>query len=92
MTSGPARVLGLKDRGELAPGKRADIAVFELDKVGPFQPTIVNDFPGGAPRYIQRGRGYKAVLVNGEVNLADDELTGARAGQILRHSRVLAPA
>lgn len=84
MTSGPARVLGLTDRGVLAPGKRADVAVFDFDKVTQLQPDMVNDFPGGAPRYIQRGRGYRAVLVNGEVSLEHDELTGARAGQVLR--------
>ena len=90
MTSGPARVMGLTDRGVLAPGKRADIAVFDLDKVTQLQPDMVTDFPGGASRYIQRGRGYRAVLVNGEVNLENDELTGARAGQVLRHANVVA--
>ncbi len=87
MTSGPARVLGLTDRGVLAPGKRADVTVFDYQTVGELQPTTVHDFPGGAPRYIQRGRGYKAVLVNGEVNLENDELTGARAGQVIRHAQ-----
>ncbi|HVM98658.1 MAG TPA: D-aminoacylase [Caulobacteraceae bacterium] len=86
LTSGPARVLGLTDRGVLAPGKRADVTVFDPGKVGALQPQMVNDFPGGAPRYIQRGQGYRAVLVNGEVALEGDELTGDRAGQILRQT------
>ncbi|MFC3068035.1 N-acyl-D-amino-acid deacylase family protein [Phenylobacterium soli] len=84
MTSGPARVLGLADRGVLAPGKRADVAVFDFDQVSELQPTTAHDFPGGAPRYIQRGRGYRAVLVNGEVSLENDELTGVRSGRVLR--------
>jgi N-acyl-D-amino-acid deacylase len=84
LTSGPARVLGLADRGVLAPGTRADIVVFDLAKVAQLQPEMVNDFPGGAPRYIQRGRGYRAVLVNGEVSLENDELTGVRSGRVLR--------
>jgi N-acyl-D-aspartate/D-glutamate deacylase len=84
MTSGPARVLGLKDRGRLAPGLRADIAVFDAASVAQDHPAMVCDFPGGAPRYIQRGRGYRAVLVNGELNIDADELTGARAGQVIR--------
>ena len=46
---------------------------------------MVHDFPGGAPRYIQKARGYKATLINGQINLVDDELTGAQAGEVLRH-------
>jgi N-acyl-D-aspartate/D-glutamate deacylase len=84
MTAGPARVLGLTDRGVLAPGKRADVNVFDFEQVSELQPEMVYDFPGGAPRYIQRGRGYRAVLVNGEIALENDELTGARSGRILR--------
>ena len=90
ITSGPAAVLGLRDRGRLAPGLRADVNVFDAALVGEQQPVMVHDFPGGAPRYIQRGTGYKATLVNGQVSLLDGELTGARAGGVLRHQRVAA--
>ena len=86
MTSGPARVLGLKDRGALQPGLRADINVFDPDKVAERQPVLVHDFPGGAPRYIQKSLGYKTTIVNGEVTLVDGEHTGARAGKVLRHA------
>jgi len=87
LTGGPARVLGLKDRGTLAVGQRADVNVFDFATVSELQPTLVNDFPGGAPRYIQRARGYKATIVNGQINIKDDELTGARAGKVLRHGQ-----
>ena len=86
LTSGPARVMGLKDRGTLAPGMRADINVFDPAEVAELQPELVHDFPGGAPRYIQRSKGYKATLVNGAVTLVDGEHTGERAGEVLRHS------
>ena len=86
MTSGPARVLGLKDRGALKPGLRADINVFDPEKVAERQPVLVHDFPGGAPRYIQKSMGYKTTIVNGEVTLVDGEHTGARAGKVLRHA------
>lgn len=86
ITSAPARVIGLKDRGILAPGMRADVNVFDAARIGERQPEIVHDFPGGAPRYVQRSVGYKATLVNGRVNLLDGELTGERAGQVLRHA------
>jgi len=85
MTSGPARIIGLKDRGLLQPGMRADVNVLDPDSVTELQPEIVNDFPGGAPRYIQRSKGYKATLVNGEVNVREGEHTGVRAGHVLRH-------
>lgn len=86
MTSGPAKVIGLDDRGLLAEGMRADINVFDAEKVGELQPELVHDFPGNAPRYIQKATGFKATIVNGQVSLLDGELTGTRAGQVLRHS------
>ena len=86
MTSGPARIMGLRDRGTLAPGMRADVNVFDADGVAECQPEIVHDFPGGAPRFIQRARGYRATIVNGRVSVVDGEHTGARAGRVLRHA------
>ena len=86
MTSGPARVVGLKDRGVLRSGMRADVNVLDPDAVAERQPELVHDFPGGAPRYIQKAMGYKATLVNGQVTVVDGEHTGARAGEVLRHA------
>ena len=84
MSAVPAGVLGLEDRGVLAVGKRADLNVFDVEALEERMPTIVHDFPFGAPRFIQRAAGYKATVCNGQVVLRDDELTGARAGRILR--------
>ena len=64
---------------------RADINVFDADKVAEQQPVLVHDFPGGAPRYIQKSFGYKSTIVNGQVSLEDGEHTGTRAGTVLRH-------
>ena len=85
MTADPAAVIGLKDRGILKTGMKADINVFNPEEVNELQPVLVNDFPGDAPRYIQKSRGFKATIVNGQVNVLDGEPTGARAGQVLRH-------
>ena len=65
---------------------RADVNVFDFDKVGEQYPELVHDFPGGAPRYIQRSTGYVATLVNGQTTFRDGEHTGARAGKVLRHA------
>ena len=80
----PARVLGLKDRGTLASGKKADLNVIDIDRLEERQPYMVHDFPGGAARFQQRAQGYKATVCNGQVTLRDDEHTDVRAGQVLR--------
>ena len=85
LTSAPARVMGLQDRGQLRPGMRADVNVLDPATVGERQPEMVHDFPGGAPRFIQRARGYKATLVNGHISLLEGEHTGERSGRVLRH-------
>ena len=85
LTAGPARVLGLNDRGTLKVGMKADVNVFDPAAVAERQPELVHDFPGGAPRYIQKSTGYKATIVNGAVTLVDGEHVGERAGRVLRH-------
>ena len=85
MTSASARVLGFNDRGTLAEGMKADINVIDLDRVAERQPKLVHDFPGGAPRLIQKAVGYKATVCNGAVILTDDTHTGERSGQVLRN-------
>ena len=84
MTSAPARILGLRDRGRLEPGLRADLNVIDLARVREQMPEYVHDFPGGAGRFVQRAVGYRATVCNGEVILENDEHTGARAGRVLR--------
>ena len=85
MTSASARVLGFADRGTLAPGLKADVNVIDLGSVAERQPQLVHDFPGGAPRLIQKAKGYKATVCNGMPILLDDEHTGERAGRVLRN-------
>ena len=52
MTSGPAKVLGLTDRGVLSLGMKADVNV-DADQVTELQPTLVHDFPNGARVYSE---------------------------------------
>ena len=84
MTSAPARILGCSDRGTLAAGMKADINVIDLDRVGERMPEFVHDFPGGAGRFVQRGRGYRATLCNGVPILENDEHVGTRSGRVIR--------
>ena len=87
MTSASARVLGFADRGTLAEGMKADVNVIDVGRVAERQPQLVHDFPGGAPRLIQKAVGYKATVCNGTPILIDDEHTGDRAGAVLRNPR-----
>ena len=85
-TSETAATYGLHDRGVLAPGMKADVNVLDPDRVVECQPEIIHDFPGGAPRFIQRSKGYRATIVNGQVSVENGEHTGVRAGGVLRHA------
>ncbi len=84
MTSAPARIIGVKDRGTLTVGNKADVNVIDLERVSELMPEFVHDFPGGAGRFVQRARGYRATVCNGVLILENDELVGARGGRILR--------
>jgi len=85
LTSAPARILGFEDRGTLKQGQKADLNIIEMSRVAERQPQLVHDFPRDAPRLIQKAVGYKATVCNGQVILRNDELTGARGGQVLRN-------
>lgn len=87
LTAAPARIIGLSDRGTLEAGKKADINVIKLEELSERMPEIVHDFPGDAPRFIQKAKGYRATVCNGQIILENDRLTGARAGNVLRHGR-----
>ena len=78
MTSLPARILGLHDRGLVAPGMAADIAVFDPE-------TVVDgsDFTP-AEATMRFPVGIDHLVVNGAVTLRDGEHTGAMAGKVLR--------
>ncbi len=84
LSSEPAEVFGLVDRGVLREGAYADINVIDLDALQVPPPEFVHDLPAGAPRYIQRGLGYRYTLVNGEVFMEGQRHTGALAGRVLR--------
>jgi len=76
--------VGMHDRGKLVPGKRADINLVELDRLGSTAPEIRHDLPGGGARLVSRGRGYVATFVAGEVTYEAGEHTGALAGGLAR--------
>jgi N-acyl-D-aspartate/D-glutamate deacylase len=87
MTSEPATLFGLKDRGVLREGAYADISVFDPDTVGSETATLVADLPGNSSRLTAGSIGVRRVLVNGEVIVEDSKATGATPGNLLRSGR-----
>ena len=81
----PAHCAGFRDRGTLVDGAPADVVVYDLDRLASLPTEVAHDVPGGEWRRIQRARGYRYILVNGEVTLEDDRETGVHAGRLLRH-------
>ena len=85
LTSDPADVFGIRDRGRLAPGLAADLAIFDATRVGSTNRGERRfDLPGGAKRMVMPSRGIEYTVVNGVVTWADGKLTGAAAGQVLK--------
>ncbi len=81
----PAQVAGFRDRGTLVEGAPADIVVYDFEDLAVLPDEIVHDLPGGEWRRIQRARGYRWILVNGEVTIRDDQQTQRHPGVLLRH-------
>lgn len=75
MTTLPASLLGLKDRGQAAPGMKADLVLFDPDTVE--DRSTVKD-PHAAPV------GIPWVIVNGVPVVEAGAVTAARPGRVLR--------
>ncbi len=84
ITSAPARLYGLKERGEIRPGFAADLVLFDPATIDLQRTELVADLPGGASRLIQRATGVEYVLVNGDVLIDGGKQVEARSGQVLR--------
>ncbi len=84
LSSDTAAFIGYRDRGVVAEGAFADLNVIDLDGLALELPEIVHDFPGGAPRFVQRARGIEHTIVNGVPFMEHGEHTGALSGRLLR--------
>ena len=79
-----AELFGLHDRGSIEVGKRADLNLFDLEKLqlGPLE--VHNDLPAGGSRILQSASGYLNTFVSGVMTRQNDEDTGARPGRVIR--------
>jgi N-acyl-D-aspartate/D-glutamate deacylase len=84
LTHDNAAAWELNDRGLLREGYRADLVLFEEDRIRPCLPTVEKDLPGGARRLVQKAEGIRATIVNGAAAFENGEATGVRAGEVLK--------
>ncbi|MFQ5926636.1 MAG: amidohydrolase family protein [Terriglobia bacterium] len=77
MTSLPATRLGLADRGVIREGMKADLVVFDPERI---LDRSTYQEPGRLPAGVEK------VFVNGVLVWDNGAATGARPGRVLRHS------
>ncbi len=88
ITTEPAALFGIKERGRIAPGLAADFAIFDLSTIGSDKTgEMRHDLPGGGRRLVVPSRGVEYTIVNGETLFKAGVDSGARNGQILRSGR-----
>ncbi|MFZ1176360.1 MAG: amidohydrolase family protein [Mycobacterium sp.] len=87
LTSVPARVAGLGDRGRIAVGYKADLNVIDHAALRLHKPLIRYDLPAGGRRLDQTADGYVATVVSGEVIAENGVPTDARPGKLVRGRR-----
>jgi N-acyl-D-aspartate/D-glutamate deacylase len=84
LTSVPARVAGLHDRGRIAPGYKADLNVIDHAGLRLHRPVIAYDLPGGGRRLDQTADGYVATIVSGRTIAENGAPTDACPGRLVR--------
>ncbi|MBD3195590.1 MAG: amidohydrolase family protein [Candidatus Lokiarchaeota archaeon] len=75
MTSLPAGIIGIKDRGLIKEGMKADIVVFDYDEIQDMG-TLENG--------NQAPKGLDYVIINGDIAVSDGKYQGNLSGLVLR--------
>jgi len=84
LTRATAEVIGLLDRGLIAPGYKADINIIDFDRLQLHAPELAYDLPAGGRRLVQRAAGYAATIVSGAPVARDGIASGALPGRLVR--------
>lgn len=84
LTREPSLLMGLEDRGLVAPGHRANLNVIDYGRLGLHKPEVVSDLPAGGKRLQQGAQGYVATIVHGRVIAREGRATDERPGRLIR--------
>ncbi len=87
ITDVPARLFGLRGRGQIREGWQADLVLFDPATVDSGPARRVYDLPGDSLRLTATSTGIHRVLVNGVESIVDGKPTGSRSGTVLRSGR-----
>jgi N-acyl-D-aspartate/D-glutamate deacylase len=87
LTTVPAELFGLVDRGVVAPGAHADLVLFDPETVDSELLTLVDDLPGGTSRLYAGSVGVHRVWVGGVEVVRDGTATCATPGKVVRSGR-----
>jgi N-acyl-D-aspartate/D-glutamate deacylase len=87
LTSVPARVAGLGDRGRIGVGYKADLNLIDHAALRLHKPVISYDLPAGGRRLDQTAEGYVTTIVSGEIIAENGVPTAARPGKLVRGRR-----
>ena len=84
LTHDTAAAVGLKDRGLLRPGYKADLNIIDYDQLTLLPPRVEYDMPADGRRVHQGATGYTATIVSGTLVQRDGVATGALPGRLVR--------
>ena len=79
-----ADYLGLRDRGRIAVGQRADLNLIDPARLAVGTPRLVRDLPAGGRRFLQVGQGYIGTWVAGRCVQRDGVVSDERPGRLVR--------
>lgn len=87
ITSEPANFFGIRERGQLKQGWKADVAIFDATTVNSARrATMQHDLPGGGRRLVMPAEGIEYTVVNGRVSYEHGRQNGTLAGEVIRSS------
>ena len=85
ISSDPADLFGIKDRGRLEVGLAAAVTIFDPQTIGSNNRGEKRyDLPGKAKRMVMPSRGINYSIVNGKISYANGKTTKSRSGKVLR--------